>query len=445
MLYEDRGLVFNYSFDSDAACSYMVLELETGSKLISHQAEIISQNPSSAFAAFYIRRQNEAIAIYYNITSKISLSQYLERKGLNRKELLDLLDGITRALLLHSSYLLDLSSFVLHPDFVFINPASAEASLVYVPVYSNRNSAEICRSFLRDLVVNSANAYDNATDNYMQRILSYLKSELFNLNEFNRLIADLRYNEGQCNVVSSSAKEATAACEPTSAAKSQKSSSQASWKSKFILRVLMVQLLIILPTVIICLLLVSRGIADRLSVAGVLLIGAAVDFLVMKRLLPKSSGEKKKHTEMVRPKAVDKIVRLDAPVVPDVVKACDTVMISETSNSAYPYLERLGDHSIERIVINKDRFTIGRLGNMVDHVIADGTIGKLHAEIKSRDGDYYLIDLNSKNGTYINGERIASNKEHRINGSCRIKFSNFEYLFRHQTERIIQNGTGVLQ
>lgn len=445
MLYEDRGLIFKYSFDSDAACSYMVLKLESGSNLISHQAEIIGQNPSSVFAAFHIRRENEAISIYYNITSKISLSQYLERKRLNRKDLLDLLDGISRALLLHSSYLLDLSSFVLHPDFVFINPASAEASLVYVPVYCNRNSAEVCRSFLKDLVVNSANAYDNATDNYMQKILSYLKSELFNLNEFNRLIADLRYNEGQYDTVASEVKEAATTCKPPAAAKPQKSSSQASGKSKGILGVLMVQLLIILPAVIICLLLVSRGIADPVSAAGVLVIGAAVDLLVMKRPLIKSSGNKKKHTENKRLKATDKIVRLEAPVVPEVVKTCDTVMISEASSLSYPYLERVGAHSNERIVIDKDRFIIGRLGSMVDHVISDGTIGKLHAEIKSRDGDYYLTDLNSKNGTYINGERIASNKEHQINGSCRIKFSEYEYLFRHKTGQTKQRGMGVLQ
>lgn len=445
MLYEDRGLVFKYSFDSDAACSYMVLEMESRSKLIDHQAEIISQNPISAFTPFYIRRENEAIAIYYNITSKISLSQYLERKRLKRKELLDLLDGISRALLLHSSYLLDLSSFVLHPDFVFINPASAEVSLVYVPVYCNRNSAEVCRSFLKDLVVNSANAEDNSTDNYMQRILSYLKSGLFNLSEFSRLIADLRYNDGQYVTAATALKETEAACTAQAAAKPSNASKESAGKRKGILVTLMVQLLIILPLVIICLLLVSRGIADGVSAAGMLLIGAAVDLLVMKRVSIKTSGEKKKRTETKRLKAPDKIVRLEAPAAPEVVKACDTVLISEASNLAYPYLERLGAHSMERIVINKDRFTIGRLGSMVDHVIPDGTIGKLHAEIKSRDGHYYLTDLNSKNGTYINGERIASNREHQINGTCRIKFSDYEYLFKHQTGQIILHGTGALQ
>jgi len=445
MLYEDRGLSFKYSFGSDAASSYLVLELESGSQLISHQAELISRNPSSAFAAFYIRRENETICIYYNITSKISLSQYLERKRLNRKELLDLLDGISRALLLHSSYLLDLPSFILQPDFVFINPATAEASLVYLPVYCSRNSADMCRSFLKDLVVNSANAEDNAKDNYMQRILGYLKSELFNLNEFNRLIADLRYNAGQYESTAPAATAVSAACTLPAAAKPPKSSGKAIGRSKGMLRTLTVHLLIILPVVIIFLFLVSRGIADPVSSAGILVIGAAVDFLLMKRPLAKPAEERAKLAKVKRLKASDKIVHLEAPAIPEIVRASDTVMISEASSLDHPYLERVEAQSSERIVINKDRFTIGRLGSMVDHVIPDGTIGKLHAEIITRDGDYYLIDLNSKNGTYINGERIACNREHQITGCCRIRFSGYEYVFRHQPVQTGQRGTEVLQ
>lgn len=423
MLYEDKGLTFKYSFDSDAASSYLVLEPDGRSKLLNHQAEIICQNPNPAFVAFGIRRENENIYIFYNITSKISLSQYLERKRPDRKALLDLLGSITRNLLLHSNYLLELSGFVIHSDFIFINPATAEASLVYVPVSCSRNSSEVCRSFFKELVVNSANADDNAKDNYMQRILGYLKSEPFSLNDFSRLLADLRYNGEQYEAAAVKVNEAAAAgCTPPEI--------RSSGKSRGIFAVFLIQLLVILPAVIIWLFLVSKGMADPASAVGVLVIGGAVDILVMKRRHIRPAGGKAKHAEAKRLKAPEKISPPEAPADPEPVRACDTVMISEAPELDYPYLERVGEHNGERIIIDKGRFTIGRLGSMVDHVIPDGTIGKLHAEIISREGGYYLTDLNSKNGTYINGERIASNREYEITGSCRIRFSSYEYFFR---------------
>lgn len=440
MLYEDPGLTFEYSFDSDAANSYLVLKPDSGLKPQNHQSEIISRNPDPAFVAFHVRRENEDTFIYYNITSKISLSQYLERKRLNRKELLDLLGNIAKSLMLHENYLLELSSFVVHTDFIFINPATAAVSLLYVPVYCNRDSSEVCRTFMKELLVNSANVDDNARDNYMQRILSYLRSGTFSLSDFSRLLIDLRYNEGlyeaaekpYCEKSEKLHNKTSEACctAPTSRSSKGNSCESISGRKK-ILRISLIQMLIILPAIIICLFLVSRGRGDLVSIAGVMIIAAAMDTLIMKRIAGKPAKCKNSHDTVERKPSIMHISscrETDSDIY--VAKSCDTVMISEVPKDNYPYLERAGEQSLERIKLNKSRFIIGRLGSMVDHIIQDSTIGKLHAEITCREGSYYIKDLNSKNGTYINGVRIASNDEHEIKYDCRIRFSGYEYIFR---------------
>jgi pSer/pThr/pTyr-binding forkhead associated (FHA) protein len=112
------------------------------------------------------------------------------------------------------------------------------------------------------------------------------------------------------------------------------------------------------------------------------------------------------------------------------VKACDTVMISEVPKPAYPYLERADGKRYERVVINKNKFIIGRLDGMVDYTIPDNTIGKLHAKIVCREEGCFMKDLNSKNGTYINGSRLTCNEEYEIRDNYRIRFSSYEYIFR---------------
>ena len=447
MLYEDSGLTFEYGYDSDATSSYLVLQLNSDIKLLNHQVEIICQNPNSAFVPFHIRRENENEYIYYNITSKISLSQYLERKRLNKKELLDLLKNITKNILLHDNYLLDLSSFIIHPDFIYINPATVEVSLLYVPAPCDRDTMEVYRSFLKNLVVNSANVDDNAIDNYLQRILNYLKSDTFSLVDFKRLIIDLRNTGSSYKQPTKAAGEyAETLWDEGRSFKDNAGGRLAERKN--ILKIMLLQLLIILAAAIACLFVMSRMKGDPASITGVMLIAIALDVLIMKRIAGKPNkktseedrdarveGDGSRSFQNVvykRPHSPHRGKRQEAALTSEILKACDTVMISEVPLDKHPYLESVGTHNGERIIINKEKYIIGRLGSMVDHLIQGSTVGKLHAEITGDEGGYYLRDLNSKNGTYINDVRITSNKECEIKNNDRIRFSSHEYIFRQQ-------------
>ena len=106
----------------------------------------------------------------------------------------------------------------------------------------------------------------------------------------------------------------------------------------------------------------------------------------------------------------------------------DTVILGmdEVQN---PYLKSVKNGVCEQISINKSPFTIGRIPNQCDYICNNSTIGKIHAEILSKEGLYYLKDINSRNGTFINGKRIASNEYVQLENNDTISFSNSSYLF----------------
>jgi serine phosphatase RsbU (regulator of sigma subunit) len=59
-----------------------------------------------------------------------------------------------------------------------------------------------------------------------------------------------------------------------------------------------------------------------------------------------------------------------------------------------------------RFALEKDVITIGR-SKKNDLVLADQWLSRIHAEIRRENGRHYIRDLESRNGTYVNGMRLS--------------------------------------
>jgi hypothetical protein len=64
-----------------------------------------------------------------------------------------------------------------------------------------------------------------------------------------------------------------------------------------------------------------------------------------------------------------------------------------------------GDMEGQRWILEQDRTTIGR-SNDCDVVLPKRQVSRQHAEIERIAASYVLRDLGSKNGTYVNGQRV---------------------------------------
>ncbi len=82
-------------------------------------------------------------------------------------------------------------------------------------------------------------------------------------------------------------------------------------------------------------------------------------------------------------------------------------------------------------LVGKSYWTIGR-GKDNDIVIKDHCISRHHAILQSTDtGDFYLIDLGSLNGSFVNGRRVAIPAT--IHDKDRISFGKTEVQFHRPT------------
>lgn len=58
----------------------------------------------------------------------------------------------------------------------------------------------------------------------------------------------------------------------------------------------------------------------------------------------------------------------------------------------------------------------------------DGYVGRNHAAIYFEHGKFYVKDLDSKNGTFVNGVRVIGTSE--IDNNCTIRFANTDVVFK---------------
>ena len=98
-------------------------------------------------------------------------------------------------------------------------------------------------------------------------------------------------------------------------------------------------------------------------------------------------------------------------------------------NQMIPFLIRRKGN--EKISLNKPVFRIGKERSYADYFIGDNTaISRSHANIVSRDGEYYLVDTNSTNHTFLNGQMIQSNVETKLAHGDTIRLANEDFEFK---------------
>lgn len=85
------------------------------------------------------------------------------------------------------------------------------------------------------------------------------------------------------------------------------------------------------------------------------------------------------------------------------------------------------------IEITSSPFAIGTDPEGNDFVFeGNPLVSRHHAAIYSTRNKYYLEDLQSTNGTWINGERIPAGKKTELHGGDRVRFANVTFLFRER-------------
>lgn len=87
----------------------------------------------------------------------------------------------------------------------------------------------------------------------------------------------------------------------------------------------------------------------------------------------------------------------------------------------------------EKIFLGKFPFYVGSMPDYMDHVIERDTVSRFHAKFIKQGERVCLTDLNSTNGTWVNGKELNVREQVFLSEGDHISFADAEYVFSERT------------
>lgn len=79
------------------------------------------------------------------------------------------------------------------------------------------------------------------------------------------------------------------------------------------------------------------------------------------------------------------------------------------------------------ICLEKGVLFVGKRKGESDVILDSPTVSRMHARLEARDGQYFVKDLNSRNGTFCNDQKLHPQEQREISAGDRITFAQIEY------------------
>ena len=106
-----------------------------------------------------------------------------------------------------------------------------------------------------------------------------------------------------------------------------------------------------------------------------------------------------------------------------------TCLLSEMSETPRYILASSDEIKYESIEITEFPFFIGKIKKNVDYCLDNNAVSRYHAKLTCDQGQFFITDLNSTNGTFLNKEALKTYQRKEVAIGDEIAFANLKYRF----------------
>lgn len=472
------------TYESQGTSTYLVYTVSEDDCVDSMSLGMLTNNRIAGLASVNFTQMDTTKYIKYDVASHISVKQFFSGP-VNKKRLTGVFNGIVDAMLSAEDYMLDANSIILDLDYIFADVSTCETVLICLPIENPEAETVDLGAFFKNIMFSTQ--FDQTEDcDYVAKIMNYLNgAPIFSLTDFKEVLNGLD--------TSARTQTRVEPIQPTAVPEKEVVSERRFTPPAPVEKMEKEQPRVEVtpprptppPTVEPPVASVEKD-EKKMTLFGLLShynkenaalykaqkaegkkqpkekkvkedkkskkkdtkkektppsMGFVIPGMEQPPISPKPS-EPATPTEM--PKSFDR--PNPAPYIPPVPQGHSanygettvlgdmgdgktTVLIQNPAQMTSAYLIR--KKTGEKILLNKPVFRMGKERSYVDYFIGDNTaISRSHANIITRDGKYFVVDTNSTNHTFVDGEMLQCNVETEISHGSVVRLANEDFEFK---------------
>ncbi len=478
----------NPTFRRDTDHNYMILDAPQEVRGDEYQVRMLVLNRIPGILSCKMRKMDGQAGFYYEITDLQPMARIFEKRKLGQKDIRALLTGLRKAMDGARTYLLDANQFLLDPEYIYMKPSAEEVLFCCLPFYDK----DIGSSFreLAEYILKKLDHEDTEAVLWGYDIYGKAVEENYSIQQVLESVREKMTDDGECARSEEEEPKATLLDEfeeepPPSLEKTEESGRkkqldgnlgqermenpdkseenqkrqkrgrgkkgedrsrelevpQESAREKKKRMITLAAGLVISGAA--SLAGAFLGVTDLVQTGGIFFLGMGITVYgtrLLKRI-PKIPERKPKMSGEYSAAAI--LWEEDEETCRNVGKdrteedggfENETEVLSTGYNAAGAVLVSLEPEKRGDILLDKRRILVGKLPEKADAVIPLPVVSRVHACLEMRAEGWFLADENSRNGTYVNGNRLKPNQTKKLRTADKVYFANAGYRFQERQE-----------
>ena len=452
-------------YKRDMNHNYLILYGEDEINTDSYQVRMLVGNVIPSLLKCRIQGMDGRFLVYFDITSKQALSVLYEEKKMGVEDLRLIFGGFVKAMEDAAEYLMNPGQFIISPEYIYTDIEKQEIYFCMMPGYEKDIKEQF--QFLTEYILSKIDHQDQDAVILGYGVYKRAMEDSFHLEHIKE---ELYKTQGQQGTTTTKAEQMKTESEQRQESEDFNPEEEGFWENEEInqefvrdgeksKRLSLPQKtgVIVLAAILLC------GIAaitlmgylpylETGTILGIIivLVACVMLFVYVSKIKKKPGALRQgREEERDKPKGITGKVPTDQTdqsqnTIKSVVKSTnkpvakssqlhadygETVVLSAGAVSGPASLVSKEPGELATIYINEDLTVIGKLETACDAVISLPTVSRIHAKIRKKEDAYYLTDMNSRNGTAVNGRLLLPDEEYRLEPEDEVDFAQARYIF----------------
>lgn len=409
------------TFVRETGTSYIKIKQEDDTDMF--QMKMVIENDIKGLLRVADKRINNCSFFTYNISSLISMDVFFENKEIGRKEMRSLISSLKNITESTREYLLDLNCILLKPEYIFLSRDGKELKYCFFSG-GERNLQDSIKE-LFEYIIKRVSHKDNEAVTLAYGI--YKRICVGNIDMHTLFETEEAEDENEYPYHIIEEKKVVPEVIPETVKEEKEVRDKVKIYSFYgVAGVILIMFIAFLAGIFVPALRIGK-----MEGTGCL-FGAVITGGILYAGYRWYTKNKSNFTKIIQ---VDNILPFEQKnvriFVPPKEKEQDnlTVVLGNGERNINHYLKWEEQGTFKKYELNMNVITIGSSLEKADCVVAEEGISRMHARITKEGEGYYIKDLNSRNGTYVNNRPLICFQMCELHSNDIIRLGNTECVF----------------